>query len=91
MGKLERAEQVNAKVVKALGRLRVEQGLSHQELANRAGVTRSYIGLLEKGKRRPTLEVALRLSWALGTTLSSLLAESERRVGSRTKPISRSG
>ena len=73
----ERAEAVSRKVIEELRRLQMEKGLSYQKLAELSGVDRSYIGLLTKGKRRPTLEVTIRLAWALDTTLSSLLASCE--------------
>ena len=71
------AEQINHEIIQSLRSLRLRQGLSHQQLADRTGLNRSYIGLLERSKRRPTLEVALRLSLALGQPLSKLLAEAE--------------
>ena len=47
-------------------------GLSQQELASRAGISRQAYSSLESGKAVPSTEVALRLAQALGTKIDSL-------------------
>ena len=47
-------------------------GLSQQELASRAGISRQAYSALESGRAVPSTEVALRLAQALGTTVDSL-------------------
>lgn len=59
---------------------RERAGLSQEALAERAGLHRTYVGLLERGKRNPTLDVASYLGAALGVTLTALVAEVERRA-----------
>jgi transcriptional regulator with XRE-family HTH domain len=59
---------------------RTAAGLSQEELAHHAGVHRTYVGLVERGERKPTLEVGHRLAKALGTSLSALVKAAERRV-----------
>lgn len=59
--------------VKRFKALRLSGGLSHEALAQRAGVTRAAISLIESGKRRPSLLVALRIAAALDTNLSTVL------------------
>lgn len=49
-----------------LRRLRKAAGLTQEELAERAGVHRTEIGLLEHGKRRPGLEMLVKLAGSLG-------------------------
>ena len=71
------ASRINARVLQHLARLRKEQGLSLEEVARRAGIDRSYLGLLERGMRRPTLEVAIRVALALGKRLSRVLKKAE--------------
>jgi transcriptional regulator with XRE-family HTH domain len=83
----ERAEQVSQECLRLLAELRAKRGVSHQELADRAGLDRSYIGLLEKGRRRPTLEVAVKLAMALGVKFSDIAKKAEK--ASAARPVER--
>lgn len=65
-----------ASVLKQLAAERAKRGLTQEELALRAGIDRSHVGLLEKGLRSPSLEVALSLAWAMEIPLAGLLAAS---------------
>ncbi|GAA0607121.1 helix-turn-helix transcriptional regulator [Virgibacillus siamensis] len=51
---------------------RAEHDLSQQELAERTGVSRQTIGLIELGKYNPTLSLCLSICKALGKTLDDL-------------------
>ena len=53
-------------------------GLSQQELASRAGISRQAYSALESGKAVPSTEVALRLARALGTRVDSLFFLAEQ-------------
>jgi transcriptional regulator with XRE-family HTH domain len=64
-----------ARVIK---RHRASQKLSQEALAEAAGIHHTYVGLLERGQRKPTIDVAERLARALGTKLSHLILEAER-------------
>lgn len=59
---------------------RRQAGLSQEALAARAKVHPTYVGLVELGKRKPSLDSAHRLARGLGTTVSRLVAEAERRL-----------
>ncbi|MGE5553441.1 MAG: helix-turn-helix domain-containing protein [Betaproteobacteria bacterium] len=50
----------------AIRQEREERGWTLQQLAERAGVSVSYLSEIEQGKKRPSLKVARRLSQALG-------------------------
>ncbi len=65
---------------------RHQEGLSMDELADRAGVHRTYIGLLERRARQPTLAVAANLAEALGLSLSELVAEAEQDASTGYAP-----
>lgn len=70
-------DQIHDEVIQQLRKLRAEQGFTLRELAARADIDRSYVGLLEKGKRRPTLLVLLKIAQALGYSLSQVMAMAE--------------
>ena len=57
--------------------LRLKRGLSQEELAEKAGLHRTYIGSVERGERNVTLESAERIAAALNSTLQDCLAETE--------------
>ena len=46
-------------------------------MAETAGLHRTYISLLERGLRTPSIEVVRRLAAALETTMTSLIEELE--------------
>jgi len=47
-------------------------GLTQQELADRTGVTRQSIISIERGRFRPSVELALKLARALGVSVEEL-------------------
>ena len=51
---------------------RVEKGLSQQELADLVDATRQTIGLIEKGKYNPSLNLCVRIAKTLDRTLNDL-------------------
>ncbi|HEV2515403.1 MAG TPA: helix-turn-helix transcriptional regulator [Devosia sp.] len=56
-----------------LARQRV--GVSQEELADRAGVDRTYVSGIERGVRNPTIAIVARLASELGTTAAALLED----------------
>ncbi|MBX3399279.1 MAG: helix-turn-helix transcriptional regulator [Gemmataceae bacterium] len=61
-----------------LRRRREAAGLSQEALAADAELHRNYVGLLERGKRVPSILVVEKLATALHTTMSSLLRSVEK-------------
>jgi transcriptional regulator with XRE-family HTH domain len=57
----------------SLKKLRTEQSLSMQLLADKANVSKSMISKIERDEVQPTIDVAGRLAKALGKSLSELL------------------
>ena len=57
-----------------LKRFRGARGLSQAELAERVGLTRQAIYMIEAGRYLPNATTALRLARALGVTLAELFA-----------------
>ena len=56
----------------ALKTQREQLGLSQEKLADRCGFDRTYISMLERGRRNPSLINLLKLVKGLGITLSKL-------------------
>jgi DNA-binding XRE family transcriptional regulator len=67
------SEQRVSKLLDELERLRRSKNLSHEKLAQLAGISRSTVGLLESKKRTPTILTCLKLCRALGVRLEDLL------------------
>ena len=55
--------------------LRQAAGFSQEELAERCGLHRTYIGGIERGERNPSYANLLRVADALELRLSSLVAQ----------------
>lgn len=70
------AERISSCVMDRLRRERERQGLSLQKLGAISGVSRTAIGLIEKGKRNPSLLITLRLADAVGLDLADALKKS---------------
>ena len=70
-------------------RLRDEQGVSQEDLAEAARLDRTFISMLERGRQRATLETALALAQALGLTLSELAQkiDKEGRDDMKNRPL----
>lgn len=74
---MSHGESVSELVVRLLSEARQEQGYTMEEVADRAEIHRTYVGLLERGERQPTVDVAVRIAEALGLRLSSLIQRAE--------------
>jgi len=63
---------INSRIARRVRELRDMAGLSLDALAERSGVSRSNISLIERGQSSPTAVVLDKLSAALGVTVASL-------------------
>lgn len=68
----------------ALRKHRTVQGLSQESLAEKSGLHPTYIGMVERGLRNPTLDAAAKMAKALRVELSALIEEAERGKGRRS-------
>lgn len=66
--------------------LRKKQGLTQKELSERAGVSLSFMGLIERGERKASLETIVSIANELGVGLNYLFAASLKNVSSEMKP-----
>ncbi len=58
---------------------RIELNMSQTELAEKAGVTRQTIGLIEAGEFNPSLKLCIAICKALGVTLDDIFWEEEEK------------
>lgn len=53
-------------------------GISQEDLADRAGLHRTYVSMIERGRRTASIAVVERLADALGTSMTELMRGTER-------------
>ena len=63
--------------------LRTAKKSSQEDLAERVGYTKAYIGRVEKGKQSPTLKCIVNVAQFFGMRASQLLAKAERKQAKR--------
>ncbi len=68
---------IQRKFGRVLRRRRESSGLSQEALAERAGLHRNSVGLMERGQRTPTLIVLEQLAGALGCSMAELIGAVE--------------
>jgi transcriptional regulator with XRE-family HTH domain len=68
-----------------LNRCRKRAGLSQEDLAVRASLHRTEIGLLERGERLPRIDTAIKLAGALAIQPAELLEGIEWSPGSTSR------
>jgi transcriptional regulator with XRE-family HTH domain len=73
-----KADQLALAFGRVLRERRTEAGLSQERLALDAGVDRTFVSLLERGERQPTLATLWRLAEALGVAPSELVTGVEK-------------
>ena len=69
------AERIRERLPRRLQELRERCGLSKYGLARESGVSREYLGKIERGKANPTLPVTAQISHSLGMTLEQFTGE----------------
>lgn len=74
------AENKTARFGDSVRRARLAAGMTQEDLADRSGLDRSYIGGVERGERNPTLTVIEKIAAGLGLPVSHLFEE--RNLGS---------
>ena len=74
----KRRERIINKIIEQFKKLRLANGMSHDELAKKSGVSRPAISHIEAGKRKPSLHMSLKIADALGKELSEIVREAEK-------------
>ena len=65
---------------KVLRELRDGNNISQEKLAEYCDLDRTYISLLERGKRQPTITTIFKLAKALNISPSEMIAKVEQQV-----------
>ncbi|HCS74695.1 MAG TPA: XRE family transcriptional regulator [Clostridiales bacterium] len=71
----------------SLKQSRIEAGLTQSFMARKLGISSSYYCLLENGKRRITLDLALSISQIIDKPLEDIFTYSNRYLGLTEKDI----
>ena len=53
---------------------RKKKGLTQEELADKAGVSQSMINHIEKGRKKPSLDIAIAIAREFNTTVDALIS-----------------
>lgn len=67
---------------KVLRVVRKDVGLTQEQLALAAEIDRTFVSLMERGERQPTVRMIFRLATALGVSPSHLIQLTEQRLES---------
>lgn len=60
------------KLGEQIKQLRIQKGLTQEELSLESGISRSHIAMIESGKRDMTLSALFKISRALGKTVKKI-------------------
>ena len=59
---------------KTVASLRKQRGISQEDLAFRSGISRSYMGVIERGEKSPSVDTIARVARGLGMSLAELFS-----------------
>ncbi len=65
--------KINIKFGQSVAKIRNSRHLSQEELADKCGLHRTYIGIIERGEKSPTLETINKIAIGLEVSLKDLL------------------
>ena len=65
--------RLRARVARNMRRLRAERGQTQEEVAQRAGLNRNYVGMIEREENAPTVDILERLADVLQVDAVALL------------------
>lgn len=74
---ISKTDNTKKRLGEVVRNLRLELGLSQQQLAERCGLARPYIGIIERGEKAMTIETAVRIAEGLGVKLSVIFSRME--------------
>jgi transcriptional regulator with XRE-family HTH domain len=62
----------------AVRQRRIAAGISQEKLAERSGLHPTYVSMIERGVRNPTLDTAVKVAKALKVELPKLIEEAQK-------------
>lgn len=75
------AKTISQAFGKVLRECRMKSGISQEDLAVRADLDRTYVSMLERGVRQPTLDTVFRLANVLGVSAGTMVTRTAAVVG----------
>ena len=69
-----------AEIVAELKKIRKSKGLSHEKIADKAGIHRSTISLIESGKNQATLITCLKIADVLECDLGKIITKINNKL-----------
>lgn len=82
-------ESIEGKFGKVVRQYREKLGLSQEGFADVAGIHRTYVSLIERGKVQVSIGIAHKLAVALGVPLSRMWRDLEQQRGDKSATSSR--
>lgn len=67
-----KVSEINKKIGRKVGVIRVERKMTQEQLALEAGLNRAYIGYIERGERSPTVKTLNKIAKVLNVDLAEL-------------------
>ncbi len=80
---------LNQKIARRVREMRLARNLSLEKIAEKSGVSRSMISLIERGESSPTAVVLDKIAAALGVALASLFTDVDETTKSANSPLVR--
>jgi transcriptional regulator with XRE-family HTH domain len=75
---MEYTEGLKIAFGKTLAQFRAKVGISQETLAYSVGINRTYVYLIERGSRNPSLEAIFKFAGGLGVNPEELVAETRK-------------
>ncbi len=63
---------VHQKIAEKIRKIRKERNMSQEELAFKAGLNRAYVGYIERGERKPSIDTLSKIAKVLKVKVSQL-------------------
>ena len=67
-------------IAKTISKLRLKASLSQEDLADAAGIHRTYVSQIERGLKSPTLHVFIKIARALNVKPSAIMHLAEENM-----------